>query len=253
MKILALPLLSDNYAWLLYDEQTRDCAVIDPSETQPVRRTIDTMGLTLRWILATHHHPDHVDGILGLTDGSTKPVVIASRHDRDRVPGVTQVIDDAETCTVLGRKMRCLGVPGHTLGAVAFYFAEARAVFTGDTLFTGGCGRLFEGTAEQMHQSLNKLMQLPDETSIYCGHEYTEKNMRFALSVEPHSEAVRARLARVADLRSRGAPTVPEKLSVEKLTNPFLRVGADSVREAMGKTKGSDVLAALRAARDQFI
>jgi hydroxyacylglutathione hydrolase len=250
MDIVGLPLLSDNYAWLLIPAGGRDCAVVDPSEAAPVARAIAERGLTLRWILATHHHPDHTGGIRGLWREGIE--VAASSHDRERVPCVTRAVADGETLQVLGEPVECLHVPGHTLGAVAYYLTRAKAVFTGDTLFTAGCGRLFEGTPAQMHASLARLAALPGDVGVYCGHEYTEKNLRFALALEPEAAPIVERLREVERLRAEGAPTVPASLEIERATNPFLRTAAPAMRRLVGEGDGVEVLAALRQRRDHF-
>jgi hydroxyacylglutathione hydrolase len=250
MDIVGLPLLSDNYAWLLIPPGGRDCAVVDPSEADPVARAIAERGLTLRWILATHHHPDHTGGIRGLWREGIE--VVASAHDRERIPCVTRAVADGDTFEVFGETVQCLHVPGHTLGAVAYYVAASKAVFTGDTLFTAGCGRLFEGTPAQMHTSLNRLAALPGDVGVYCGHEYTEKNLRFALTLEPGASPIVERLREVERLRAEGAPTVPATLAVERETNPFLRTAAPAMRRLAGKEGGVEVLAELRQRRDHF-
>lgn len=250
MQIIGLPLLSDNYAWLLVDAQQRECAVVDPSEAAPVAAAIQGRGLRLRCILATHHHPDHTGGIAALADDDVQ--VIASDYDRQRVPRVTHAVGDNTELSIIGQTMRCMMVPGHTLGAVAFYFPALGALFTGDTLFTAGCGRLFEGDAVQMHTSLCRLAALPPETAVYCGHEYTEKNLQFAASLEPNNEAVARRRAAVAAQRQAGMPTVPATLAEERQTNPFLRCEAPALREITGEKLAVDVFAALRRRRDAF-
>lgn len=230
MKIEAIPLLSDNYAWLLIDEASSECAVVDPSESGPIRARIEKDGLTLKSILATHHHYDHIDGIPRLLQSFPKADVICSQYDleKGRVPGAAHGVADGESITLAGASAACLSVPGHTLGAVAYYFSDAHAVFTGDTLFTAGCGRLFEGTATQMYASLKKLAALPPETQVYCGHEYTEKNLQFSKTVFPGDAEIAARLTHVEAARRNGEATVPAELSLEKKTNPFLLAESES-------------------------
>jgi hydroxyacylglutathione hydrolase len=221
MQITPIPLLSDNYAWLLTSEDLSDCAVVDPSSADPVALLIDQGDLQLRWIMATHHHLDHVGGIEFLMPAE----VICSKYDLEhkRVPHASRGLHDDEVIRVLNEDVHCLEVPGHTLGAVAFYLPKAKAVFTGDTLFLAGCGRLFEGSPEQMFSALQRLKLLPPDTQIYCGHEYTEKNLKFALSVDAENEAVKKRLQSVQKLRAEGLPTVPAILATELRTNPFLQ------------------------------
>ena len=230
MRIESIPLLDDNYAWLLIDEASGDCAVVDPSQTRPVLDRVQSEGLTLRWILNTHHHWDHIGGNQGLIEGAVDIDVICSTYDfkAGRVPGSTRGLSDCERFTVAGSEGICMEVPGHTLGAVSYFFPADEAVFTGDTLFTGGCGRLFEGSPEQMYESLLKPAGLPPRTRIFCGHEYTEKNLRYSQSLHPDSPAISARLEDVRCLRGDGKPTVPATLDVELKTNPFLLAGSAS-------------------------
>lgn len=250
MDITALPLLDDNYAWLLTQPGSPLCAVVDPSEAAPVAQAIKERNLQLTCILATHHHPDHTGGIKGLAKRGIE--VVSSAYDKERIPGVTKTVDHGESIQVLGESVQCLMVPGHTLGAVSYYFAQAKAVFTGDTLFLAGCGRLFEGSAAQMHRSLSELAALPSDVHVYCGHEYTEKNLRFALSLEPHQKDIKDRLAVVEALRAKGQPTVPATLEVERRTNPFLRAGSPELHQVCGKQRDVDVFAELRSRRDHF-
>lgn len=250
MEIIPLPLLSDNYAWLLTREGTRECAVVDPSEAAPVAAAIAERKLELKWILATHHHPDHIGGIKELAGPGVE--VVASEYDKDRIPCLTRLVGENARFGVLGCEVQCFLVPGHTLGAVAYYMPEANAVFTGDTLFTAGCGRLFEGDAGQMHVSLHKLGSLPERTLVYCGHEYTEKNLRFALSLEPRSVAIAQRLEEAMAQRLRQAPTVPAPLAVELQTNPFLRADSATMAKLTGESGGVAVFAELRRRRDSF-
>jgi hydroxyacylglutathione hydrolase len=250
MDIVPIPLLRDNYAYLLIDRTDATCAVVDPSQGPPVAAAVAQRGLRLTHILATHHHPDHTEGIAHLASAGVE--VIASQAECHRIAGVTQAVSDAQSVRLLGLRLDCLLVPGHTLGAVAFYLPAAAALFTGDTLFLAGCGRLFEGDAQMMHASLQKLSALPDATHIYCGHEYTEKNIRFAQALQPDSELLRARLAQVQALRAQGLPTVPGNLAQERATNPFLRASDPQLMQRMGTTTAVETFAALRRQRDTY-
>jgi hydroxyacylglutathione hydrolase len=237
MQVAALPLLADNYAWLLWHDRGH-AAVIDPSESEPVLEAVRARGLTLTQVLATHHHHDHVGGIPGLVAATPGVEVLCSETDLSRIAGATRGLRDGERVSVVGETFEALHVPGHTTGAIAYF--GAGAVFTGDTLFLSGCGRLFEGTPPQMFASLGRLAALPPATLVYCGHEYTEKNLRFALSVDSENRAVKERQAKVAAQRARGEPSVPATLAEELATNPFLRA-----RELAAFTE-------LRRRRDSF-
>lgn len=243
MRVEIVPCLSDNYAYVLIDEAAGVCAVVDASEAEPVESAIARVDLPLAAILSTHHHPDHVGGNRALLARHPDAVVYGHRSDAERVPGLTNPLDDGDVFTVGTLSIRAHHVPGHTLGAVAYEVRPrrgARWLFTGDTLFLAGCGRLFEGTPEQMFASLQKLAALGDEVLVACGHEYTTANLRFARHLAPDDEAVRTRIAEVEALRARGEPSVPAAMSVEKATNPFLR--APDVA----------TFAARRAAKDTF-
>ena len=204
--------------------------------------------LELRWILATHHHWDHTAGIEELAGPGVE--VIGSEVDRERVPALTRTLADGDAIEIAGRAAICMLVPGHTRGAIAYSFAGH--LFTGDTLFLAGCGRLFEGTSAEMYDSLTRLAALPGETQIYCGHEYTEKNLTFAASVEPDNAKVHARLESVRAARARGEATVPAPLAEEKRTNPFLRCREPALRQRTGCTEPAEVFAELRRRRDSF-
>jgi hydroxyacylglutathione hydrolase len=256
VEVVVVPCLKDNYAYVLRAPNGGRAVVVDASEAPPVQAALQKLGVPLGAILSTHHHPDHVLGNEELARRYPGIDVFGSAHDRGRIPAQTRELADGESITVEGLTFRCLLVPGHTLGAVA-YFGHG-AVFTGDTLFAGGCGRLFEGTPAMMHESLNvKLGALPDDTRVYCGHEYTANNLRFAAHLEPGNAAVSAKAARVAELRARNEPTVPSTLAEERATNPFMRCDSAeiiaSVAERLaGNRTPQAVLGAIRAAKDAF-
>ena len=239
LRVLPVPCLSDNYAYLVVPEGARLAIVVDPSEAEPVLEALAGEGLELAAILNTHHHYDHVGGNEGLREKLGPLPVYAHESDRGRVPAQPEDVVEGRAFEVAGMSFRPLHVPGHPLGAVSY--VTDGAVFTGDTLFVAGCGRLFEGTPEQMHESLSgKLGRLPPETRVYCGHEYTLTNLRFAATVEPDNAAIREKLGRATSARERGEPTVPSTIAEELQTNPFLRC-ADA-----------KALAAVRAAKDAF-
>jgi hydroxyacylglutathione hydrolase len=220
MKIIQIPLLRDNYGYLIVCEKTNTAAIIDPSEAEPVLRRVEQEDVTLAAILNTHHHRDHTGGNDGLLAGQ-KLKVYGHKNDQGRIPGLTNGVDEGDEIQIGELRGKVLFIPGHTTGHVAYLFSNN--LFCGDTLFTAGCGRLFEGTPEQMHGSLKKLMALPDDTKVYCGHEYTENNLRFAMTLEPNNHKLVSRFETVRTLRARGVPTVPSTMEEEKQTNPFLR------------------------------
>jgi hydroxyacylglutathione hydrolase len=252
MRVEVIPCLSDNYAYLLVNPDRGVAVVVDPSEGDPVRRAVEARGVELVGVLATHHHFDHVGGVEDLLAWRPDLAVWAHASDRGRVPGQTGAVASGETISLGGMEFRALHVPGHTLGAVT-WCTDGHA-FTGDTLFLAGCGRLFEGDAALMTDSLYEVLGvLPDETRIYPGHEYTEKNLRFAASVLPGDEAVARRLEVVRAVRAEGRPTVPATLGEERRTNPFLRCDEAALRETLRVAADRvATFAALRARRDVF-
>ncbi|MGC4093685.1 MAG: hydroxyacylglutathione hydrolase [Polyangiaceae bacterium] len=256
MQVEIVPCLSDNYAYVLHREGSKQAVVVDASEAAPVRERLAALGLELTAILSTHHHVDHVGGNLELLQENPRARVFAFASDRERVPGLTDALDDEQRFDLAGFGFRALHIPGHTLGAVA-YEGEG-CVFTGDTLFIAGCGRLFEGSAEQMYDSLNqRLASLPDATRVYCGHEYTAKNLEFAAFMEPGNQSVREKAARVAAQRARGEPSVPSTIAEERLTNPFMRCQSPEIIEQVraelsAEASPSAVLGAVRRAKDRY-
>ena len=251
MRVLPVPCLDDNYAYLVAPEGAADAVVIDPSEPAPVLAALAREGLRLVAILATHHHHDHVGGIAGLCAALGPLPVYAHASDVGRVPEQTERVEEGQAFTIAGLTFHPLHVPGHTTGAVAYHVEDA--VFTGDTLFVAGCGRLFEGTAAMMHASLSgKLAQLPAATRVYCGHEYTASNLRFARYAEPDNAAAEAALARANEKRARGEPTVPSTIGDELATNPFLRCDGAAIRARFPGATAAEVFAAVRKAKDTF-
>lgn len=265
MRITPIPCLRDNYAYLLSFPGRPEVAVVDASEAVPVVAALD--GRPLAAVLCTHHHADHVGGNLELAErfpGVSIYGYAGELGGEKRVPGQTHGIADGEWFELFGQRVQVMFIPGHTRTAIAFYFPDAGpdagAVFTGDTLFGAGCGRLFEGTPAQMHASLARLMGLPADTRVYCGHEYTAANLRFALAVEPQSQAIPARQARVTALRERDEPSVPSTLADEAATNPFVRWAAKSVRAAVAgrdpvigtELTDTEVFARVRKWKDSF-
>lgn len=255
-EVQIIPCLSDNYAYLLRLPGTDRAVVVDASEAGPVRKVLESQGLKLEGILSTHHHVDHVGGNEELLKLHPRARVYAHKTDSARVPGLTNGVDDQETFEVGGFAFTALHIPGHTSGAVAYRMDDA--VFTGDTLFVAGCGRLFEGTPAQMYESLNvKLAGLPDATRVYCGHEYTAKNLEFAAYLEPGNADIQAKAERVAQLRARGEPSVPSTIGEERATNPFMRVDSPEIltkvaADLSGDRSSAAVLGAVRRAKDQY-
>lgn len=256
LEILAVPCLRDNYAYLVVDRARSEAVVVDPSEAEPVLARLRAEGLTLRAIWCTHHHFDHVGGNEALCDALPGLEVLGSAYDANekRIPRQTRALSDGDEILFGARAFTILEIPGHTLGAIAF--ASDADLFTGDTLFLGGCGRVFEGTMPMMRASLARLGALPPNLRVWCGHEYTEKNLEFALLVEPKSAVVRARLDAARATRARGTATVPGRLGDEHETNPFLRAAAPAVRAfaaARGDASSDDeVFARVREAKNAF-
>lgn len=228
-QIEIIPCLSDNYAYLVKSGAV--CAVVDPSEAAPVAAALGKLGWKPDFILNTHHHLDHCGGNLELK-AQFGAKVVGPAKDAARIPGLDIGVDEASGWAFDGRKVQVLEVPAHTSGAITFVI-DGNA-FTGDTLFLMGCGRLFEGDAAMMWNSLGKLMRLPDETQVYCGHEYTLGNGRFALTLEPGNADLQARMQAVAAMRAAGQVTVPATLALEKKTNPFLRPDSPEIRKSLG-------------------
>jgi hydroxyacylglutathione hydrolase len=255
MRVIAVPCLRDNYAYLVVADNG-DAAVVDASEAEPVRQALRREGLTARSIWSTHHHWDHVGGNVELARELGLEVV-GHVSDRDRLPGLVHGVNTGDIVRAGDVQATVMHVPGHTLGAVAYFVdgPDQRVVFTGDTLFCAGCGRLFEGTPAQMHASLTRLAALPASTRVYPGHEYTEKNLRFALHVERSNVDVADALERVRGQRAAGEPAVGTTIDLERRVNPFLRVQSAEVRATLGIGPGEDAaaaFAAIRSAKDAF-
>lgn len=248
-----VPALRDNYIYVLRDGRNRHAAVVDPSEAGPVFDFLKSHNLTLTHIFNTHHHPDHVGGNLDLK-AATNCLIVGPAPDQDRIPGIDVALDDNDTYAFQDHPARVLFVPGHTRGHIAFWFYQDRALFCGDTLFACGCGRLFEGTPAEMWSSLQRLRRIPDDTRIYCGHEYTEANMRFALSLDPQNDALVQRQARVRKLREQGRPSLPALMSEEKATNPFLRCDDADFISKLGLRgfSSEQIFAEIRRRKDNF-
>lgn len=230
MKVISIPQLTDNYAYLVIDEETGQAAVVDCAEAEPVLAAVRRERVDLTAILPTHHHYDHVGGNQDLL--AQQPGLTVYGVD-ERIPGLTRSIADGDSITLGGLSARVVFIPAHTSGHVAYYFEKEGAVFTGDTLFAGGCGRLFEGDAAMMLQSLSKLLALPDDTKVYFGHEYTVNNLRFALTLEPENAALQRKHAWAVAQNEKGQATTPTTIASEKETNPFLRWKSEELRTTL--------------------
>ena len=234
-----VPMLSDNYAWLLIDDATGAAGFVDPADEAAAFAAVESKGGRLDFILLTHHHDDHIAGAAGLAR-RTGAKLVGNRADQRRLPKLDVALAEGDIFALGDAKARVIDTPGHTVGHIAYAFEDDHVLLCGDTLFSLGCGRLFEGTPAQMFESLRKLAALAPETRICCGHEYTQSNARFALSADPENEALRARAAEVDRLRAAGEATVPTLLASELACNPFLRA------------KDADELGRLRRAKDGF-
>ncbi len=253
LEIHRIPARSDNYLWLAIEPTSGAVAIIDPADAEPVIAKCEELGLNLTHILNTHHHGDHTGGNLELKE-KYGCIVVGSVADQARIPGIDVAVGDGDTYDLGPERAQVFDVTGHTLGHIMYWFEDSKALFCGDTLFAMGCGRLSEGTAEQMWKALSKFTILPDDTEIYCAHEYTQANARFALTIEPGNVALQARAKEVDQLRSHDIATVPSLLGAERATNPFLRATEPDLRAAIGMEAAApvDVFRETRARKDNF-
>lgn len=250
VSVLPVPAFADNYLWLIHND--RHAVVVDPGDAAPVQAALDQHGLTLVAILLTHHHADHAGGVAALLQRSPVPVYGPAR---EAIPGISHKLAEGDQVRIpeLDLQLSVIDVPGHTAGHIAYYASGLQSLFCGDTLFAGGCGRLFEGTPEQMVNSLAKLTALPDATRVYCAHEYTLSNLKFAEAVEGGNADLIERIHVEQDKRSRHEPTVPSTIGLEKKTNPFLRYQVPEVLnslQAAGKLASREPIAAFAALRE---
>lgn len=238
LEIVPVPVLRDNYVWLVHDPDSAETVAVDPSVAEPVLEAAAARGWRITQVWNTHWHPDHTGG----NDAIRKATgcTITGPAEAEKVSRLDRIVAGGDSARIGAFEAELIDIPAHTAGHVAFHLPEAEAAFVGDTLFAMGCGRLFEGDAQQMYQSLRRLAALPDETRLYCGHEYTLANGQFALTVEPDNAALSRRVAQVAGARERGEVTLPTTVALERATNPFVRAGS------------ADELARRREAKDEF-
>lgn len=253
IEVVTVPCLSDNYAFLLHETATGETAVVDAPEAAPILAALDARGWKLSQVWITHHHADHVQAVDALRSASGATVT-GHGKDASRLPRLDRAVNDGESFDFAGHAVQVMDVSGHTMGHIAYHVPDARAVFTGDSLMALGCGRLFEGTAPVMWESLGRIAALPPETLVYSGHEYTQSNARFARTIEPDNPALMSRIHDIDAARAEGRPTVPSTLETELATNPFLRADLPEVQEALGMSgyAASEVFAEIRQRKDRF-
>ncbi|MGR3616411.1 MAG: hydroxyacylglutathione hydrolase [Paracoccaceae bacterium] len=254
LEILTIPCLSDNYTFLAHDAATGETALIDAPEAGPVLAVLADKGWTLTHVLLTHHHWDHVDGLPDILAAFPNAVVVGADADAHRLPQLGRAVCEGDSFTLGDEDVRVIDVSGHTIGHIAFHIPSSDAVFTADSLMALGCGRLFEGTPDQMWESLSKLAALPHTTTVYSGHEYTQSNARFALTIDPRNPELISRAAEIDAARQEGSATVPSSLALELATNPFLRAADPDIRAQleMKDASDADVFTEIRARKDKF-
>ncbi|MEM6752856.1 MAG: hydroxyacylglutathione hydrolase [Cyanobacteria bacterium P01_C01_bin.38] len=257
MQVFRLPVLSDNYIFLLYDDKQNIAAVVDPAQAKPVLNKLQELKAELIAIFNTHHHYDHVGGNQELIQKFSQVTVYGGSSDKGRIPGQKVFLEDGDRVSFTNRTGEVLFVPGHTRAHIAYYFppenyGDSGELFCGDTLFAGGCGRLFEGTPAQMVNSLSKIRALPDNTRVWCAHEYTLNNLKFAITVDSENPELQKRFEQVKAHRSQNEATVPSLLKVEKHTNPFLRWEQPALQSATKSSESVETFGRLRGMKDNF-
>ena len=253
LEIHQIPVLNDNYLYLFKEPDSGLVGIVDPAVSGPVLDKLKELGWKLTHIINTHHHMDHTGANLELKE-KTGCIIVGAKKDAERIPGIDIGVEDGDIFEFGSQKAQIFEVPGHTVGHIAYWFKESDALFCGDTLFALGCGRLFEGTPAQMWDSLQKFRKLPDQTKVYCAHEYTEANGRFAVSIDPKNDALKRRFAEIVEMRKKKLPTVPSSLGEEKATNPFMRAD-DPVLASELHLSGADpvtIFAETRHRKDNF-
>ncbi len=253
MDIEIIPCLNDNYSFLINDDQTNTVAIIDPSEFNPCDKKIKQKYKKLDFILNTHHHFDHIGGNTELKKKYNSKI-LGFENDKKRIPDIDILLQDGQEFKIGNLNFTTIFIPGHTSGHIAFYFKNEKVVFTGDTLFSLGCGRVFEGTYQQMFNSLNKIKNLPDDTKIYCGHEYTKNNLSFCLKFNPNNQYLKNKEKTIEKIIKENKPTIPTTLKDEIQTNIFLRYNDPDVKAMLNLKKASDleIFSKLRDLKDDF-
>lgn len=253
LTLTTVPCLQDNYAFIVANPDTREAAVVDVPEAAPINAALAAGGWTLTTVLLTHHHWDHIDGLDGL-DARDSVKVVGAAADAHRLPPLDITVTEGNQIDVLGEKVNIIDVSGHTIGHIAFHFPASKLAFTADSLMALGCGRLFEGTAAQMWDSMQKLKTLSADTIICSGHEYTQSNARFAETLDPDNSDLISRIAGIDAARAAGEPTVPTTLDMELRTNPFLRADDPALKAKLGiqNASAADVFAEIRGRKDRF-
>lgn len=254
LRVERVPCLNDNYSWVIHDPSTGSTGVVDPAEDGPVENVLKQNEWKLTHIFNTHHHWDHTGANMTLKK-KYNCKIIGPYEDRDRIPGIDIEMKDGDSYKFGEVDVLCFDTPGHTKGHITFYIESAKALFPGDTLFALGCGRLFEGTPEQMWSSMNKFLVLPEDTRVYCAHEYTQSNAKFAIAVDKDNMELQKRGTLITEARSRNEPTIPSLLGEEMRTNPFLRPSDSNIRAALGiplNASDSEAFGAIRKAKDNF-
>ena len=222
IKIEIIPCLQDNYSYLIIDENKNDACVVDPSEAKPIINFIEKENINLKYILNTHHHFDHIGGNIELKE-KYDSIVIGYKHDAERIPEINVLVEDNQIWKEDNFEAKIIHIPGHTTGHIAFYFFNEKIIFTGDTLFSLGCGKIFEGTYKEMFESLSKIKNLPEDTKIYCGHEYTLQNSKFCVKHDPQNQDLQNKITKINEKLKNNVPTIPSILKDEKECNIFLR------------------------------
>lgn len=251
LEVELIPIFSDNYVYRIAPRDGGPVAIVDPGLAAPVLERLAATGDRVEWILVTHHHPDHIGGLAEVKQ-ATGARVAGPASETERIPAIDKPLREGERIRVCGEEVEVIETPGHTSGHISYWFPQSGLLFCADTLFSLGCGRLFEGTAATMWSSLEKLLRLPDQALVYCGHEYTQSNARFALGIDPGNPALQRRAAEIDVLRAAGKPTIPSTLGLERATNPFLRPQDPAIRARLGMPSESnaEVFGEIRKRKD---